>query len=139
MTKNQDCNVSQPIQQLEKLLEVLYINKISCSALGQDGTFGWQLPCYMDPTSSVTFTLWILFSPDSYRIFDGNISDVSVGEARLNKAHIERKKDPPPPHPRDPSRRNRPQPGHSRFLRHNVMYVSHMFRKFSIVVMKCRN
>lgn len=60
------------------------------------------------------------YNPDSYRVFDDSVTDVSLGDSRLNKTYVERKKEPPPPHPRDPHRRHCPQPYYSRFLTANA-------------------
>lgn len=67
------------------------------------------------------------YNPDSKRIFDVNVSDESIGDSMLNKLHTERKNPPPPPHPREPERRNCPHPWHSRFLRHNVRWLNEPF------------
>lgn len=70
------------------------------------------------------FFIFLLFSPDSNRIFDNSINDESLGDSRLNKIHINRTKAPSPPHPREPERRNCPHPWHSRFLRNNVRILN---------------
>ncbi|CAK8676481.1 unnamed protein product [Clavelina lepadiformis] len=64
------------------------------------------------------------YNPNSYRIFDNDVSDASLGDSKMNKAHIERKKEPAPSHPREPDRRNCPHPWHSRFLRHNIRLLN---------------
>nr|XP_039248428.1 uncharacterized protein C2orf73 homolog [Styela clava] len=64
------------------------------------------------------------YNPDSYRIFDREVGDDSLGDSRMNKLHIERKNPPPPTHPREPERRNCPHPWHSRFLRHNARLLN---------------
>lgn len=64
------------------------------------------------------------YNPDSNRIFDREVGDDSIGDTRMNKLHINRVNPPPPPHPREPERRNCPHPWHSRFLRNNVRLLN---------------
>jgi len=64
------------------------------------------------------------YNPDSNRIFHPHVDDASIGDSRQNKLHTERKKQSPPPHPREPERRNCPQPWHSRFLCHNARFLN---------------
>lgn len=64
--------------------------------------------------------MFFVLSPDSNRVFDPQVTDESLGCTKLNKIYLERKKESPPPHPRDPDRRNCPQPHYSRFLTNNA-------------------
>nr|XP_002125895.1 uncharacterized protein C2orf73-like isoform X1 [Ciona intestinalis] len=60
------------------------------------------------------------YSPNSYRIFNSEISDASV----KNKPVIIKRVDDVSVHPREPERRNCPHPWHSRFLSHNVKILN---------------
>lgn len=64
------------------------------------------------------------YNPDSNRIFHPHVDDASIGDSRQNKLHTERKRKSPPPHPREPERRNCPQPWHSRFLCNNARFLN---------------
>lgn len=66
------------------------------------------------------------YNPDSNRIFNGNVSDESIGDSKMNKFHMGTKTS-SHSHPREPDRRHCPHPWHSRFLRHNVRLLNEPF------------
>ncbi|XP_073410022.1 ciliary microtubule inner protein 6 [Dendrobates tinctorius] len=58
--------------------------------------------------------------PNTYRIFNENLFDVSLDQSKIMPPILVKKSDNPPPHPRSPNRNNVPHPYHARFIRDNV-------------------
>ncbi|XP_069811118.1 uncharacterized protein C2orf73 homolog isoform X2 [Dendropsophus ebraccatus] len=62
--------------------------------------------------------------PNTYRIFDENVFDVSLDPSKISPPLPFKKSAHPPPHPRSPNRNNMPHPYHARFIRDNVRFLN---------------
>ncbi|XP_056419359.1 uncharacterized protein C2orf73 homolog [Hyla sarda] len=62
--------------------------------------------------------------PNTYRIFDENVFNVSLDQSALSPPVLFKKSEHPPPHPRSPHRNNMPHPYHARVIRDNVRFLN---------------
>lgn len=63
-------------------------------------------------------------SPNTYRLFNENVFDVSLDQSNIIPPVLFKKSDNTPPHPRSPNRNNMPHPYHARFIRDNVRILN---------------
>ncbi|XP_077341675.1 ciliary microtubule inner protein 6 [Lithobates pipiens] len=64
------------------------------------------------------------FLPNTCRILDENLFDVSLDESRMKNPPLFQKSNNPPPHPRSPNRNNMPHPYYAKFIRDNVRFLN---------------
>ncbi|XP_018419829.1 PREDICTED: uncharacterized protein C2orf73 homolog [Nanorana parkeri] len=62
--------------------------------------------------------------PNTHRLFDENLFDVSMDENRMKHPPLFFKSNNPPPHPRSPNRNNMPHPYYAKFIRDNVRFLN---------------
>ncbi|XP_053565318.1 uncharacterized protein C2orf73 homolog [Bombina bombina] len=63
------------------------------------------------------------FLPNTYRIFNENLLDVSLDEAQVSRPPASTKFEKVCQHPRSPDRNNMPHPNYARFLEDNVRFL----------------
>ncbi|XP_072265791.1 ciliary microtubule inner protein 6 [Pyxicephalus adspersus] len=62
--------------------------------------------------------------PNTYRLFDENLFDVSLDQNKMKHPPLFQKSNNPLPHPRSPNRNNMPHPYYAKFIRDNVRFLN---------------